>query len=332
MTHLVAIDAGYGFTKAVGPTGRRALFPSVVGSPEDAGFRHMFGDLDTNGRMKIKHQPEGTVEEIIIDRQVGVEAIQQSEVSWSTQARKRADKDLFALVGAAMFKLGIEGNAYLVVGLPVDYYPEAQMLIKMLKGYWQVNGKETVVRRVAVLPQPVGTLYHIGLDMNGNLKDEGLLKDTFGVVDIGTHTTDGVVFREQVYQGNLRFTVTSACGALLEAIALHLNDKFYLDVAPHSLDRELRQKFAAHAGIREDLTRVIRQAVDVHGERILSVMDTRWGRVLGINRLVLTGGGAYYFDKVIEARYSHIQTVIEPEWANVLGFRKFAQWVFGSVT
>lgn len=43
-TNFVAVDLGYGFVKAIFSTGKRVVFPSLVGKGHDRGLTIMFGE------------------------------------------------------------------------------------------------------------------------------------------------------------------------------------------------------------------------------------------------------------------------------------------------
>jgi len=328
----VGIDPGRGFTQAVGPTGQRVLVPSIVGAPNEAYYGALLGEIERNGRYKIAHDWVDGDEpcSVRLDRVVGVEADMSSHSSWTAWHRKRPDEDLFALVAAALYRLGVEGDVALAVGSPVDYYPtEYESLANKLSGPWDINGRKVNVRRVAVVPEPTAAVYHLGLTINGEVKDISYFKEKVAVLDIGTHSTDGVLVEKGQYRATGCFTEQYAVRQILEAIARHLNDRYGVSIPPHRLTQELRNGWVSVATVRVELGDVIKQAVADNVPPILRAATKAWANE-PLDKAILIGGGAYSYGPAIQAAMPYIRIPDEPEWSIALGLRAYAQFCFRS--
>ena len=80
-------------------------------------------------------------------------------------------------------------------GLPTGDYADQERLrslLKVLEGQHQVTIDDQIVtvrvRKVYILPQPIGTLYNELLDDQGFIKNKALLDEKVGIVDVGGGT------------------------------------------------------------------------------------------------------------------------------------------------
>jgi hypothetical protein len=124
MAGIVGIDIGRGLVKAI-YSGRKVSFPSVVGRTVNRRYGTLMGGMESNGRLQariINRHGEKTR----LDRLVGQEAIEQTLSAHSDLTRLRRHEDVLALVGEALYKLGVTGPINLVAGAPVDYYQDVK--------------------------------------------------------------------------------------------------------------------------------------------------------------------------------------------------------------
>lgn len=188
----IAIDVGFGFTKAAAPDGRRCCFPSVVAPAAGQGdLAGLTGGQPFRHRLNLQraeYDPENWL--------VGDAALVAGGArTWDTEASHRADYDTLTL--AALALLGARGQVQLAVGLPLAVWlqkPERRALRERLLGLgaWiGVDGDDARYVEVSacrVYPQAVGA-YFAAL-----AQDVALAGRYVGVVDIGYRTTDCVLF------------------------------------------------------------------------------------------------------------------------------------------
>lgn len=329
----VGIDPGRGYTQAVGPKGERVLFPSIVGAPSEAYYGALLGELERNGRYKVRHDwVDGSKPcSAQLDRVVGVEADTAGLSSWATWHRQRPDEDLFAFVAAALYKIGVEGDIALAIGSPVAYYPtEHEMLANKLSGSWDINGRRINVRHVAVIPEPAAAVYHLGLTIEGAVRDMEYFRQKVAVLDIGTHSTDGVLVEKGQYRTAACFTEQYAVRQILECLSRYLSDHYNVSIPPHRLTQELRQGWVSINTYRVDLSEVIQQAVADNVAPILRAVTKAWANE-PLERAVMVGGGAYCYGNAIRGALPHFRIPDEPEWSIALGLRAYAQFAFGTM-
>ncbi len=191
MVQQVAVDVGYGFTKAVSDGGGRCCFPSVVAPVRGAGdLASLAGGRALAHRIDV--QRAGAEAEAHL---VGEAALAAGGVrSWHQDAASRPDYALLTLTAVAL--LGGEGRIDLAVGLPVGIWAQRgsrRALRERLVGLsaWVSADGEVAcyveVGACQVLPQALGA-YVAALSADG-----ALARGRYGVVDVGFRTTDLVL-------------------------------------------------------------------------------------------------------------------------------------------
>jgi len=330
MVALVGIDFGRGETKAVGSQDARVRFPSVVARDVDRRYGDLLTPLDANGSVHIevfngiiRHQ---------VDRLVGKTAIDQNPLARAELAQQRDPDDVIALVGEALFKLGITGPAKLVVGAPIDYYKpisDNNTYHDLLVGNWTINGRKIDVIDVAVLPEAVGTFYSLALDLDGNPKSLDLLRGDHAVVDVGMFTTDVVWFRDAKFIEPRSFSRQFGVHTILTALKAYMLNEHGQDVSYFRLIEPLRDGKAVLSGQTIDFGPIINQAAELLAESIISELRSAWRDVMGLRSVHVAGGGSYYTWRFFQDEYGEIASPVQDaEWSNAVGFRAFAPYKF----
>ena len=172
-----AIDAGYGWTKAIGPAGE-SIFASAIGTPELGRF-----GLDANGTRQL-----------VVDGStwlVGEEAVEQSRFLQRREDRRWIESDEYHTLFIAALDAAINGNGgehqvLLVTGLPLAYYDDKDALQNRLLGRFTVQRKgqsprHVRIRECRVVPQPFGSLFSLAFDEQGQVVDGELLDNIVGI-------------------------------------------------------------------------------------------------------------------------------------------------------
>lgn len=330
MAVYVGIDFGRGDTEAVLDESLRVQFPSVVARDVDRRYGQLLTPLDANGSVHVRIiNDQG---ERRVDRLVGKTAIEQNPLARAELAQQRDEEDVIALVGEALFKLGVTGPAKLVVGAPIDYYKpirENGTYRKLLVGQWEINGRSVDVQDVVVLPEAVGTFYSLTLNLDGSVKDFEMMRGSHAVVDVGMFTTDVVWFEDARFIEPRSFSVQFGVHAILSALKSHMLNEHNQDVSYFRLVGPLRDGKAVLAGQEIDFSQIIKNAAEVLAESIISELRSAWRDVMGLRSVHVAGGGAYYTWQHFQKEYGGIAKPVEhAEWANAKGFRAFAEYKF----
>lgn len=327
MARQVGCDIGRALTKAATTGSRRTMFPSVIGSKSTTTFSGI-GDeafsLNGSTAIVVEHpDPEfGRME-----REVGENALSHSATAWAPRHREQMHQDLVILLSKGLQELQAFGDLDLCVGTPAQFYDaQKDSLERLFKVPWVVNGHEVSVSRVVVLPQPIGTAWHLAVDQQGRPRREAkaFFGRKVGILDVGEYSTDAVVLDDMSNQGNKMLTVEYGCGKVAEAVAAYLTSQGYPrrahQVSDAIKDREL-------AGV--DLEQVIEAAVSDGVRAILSEVGARWDDRPEYSRIIVTGGGAYLFGGRIKQAWDKVEIAPLPEWANVLGYLAFLMFLEG---
>ncbi len=326
MRHILALDIGYGYTKATAG-GATVNFPSVIGLPEDIKYQ---GGVIGNGIAV------STVQEISLEldgRQlfVGDLALKQSRITWSPQGRERVTSSaMITLALAAMSELEISGKINLVTGLPVDWYPDREKLINQLKGGHELKraGRETVaiyIDNVIVVPQPFGTIYTRLLSNEAKMIDRDLLIERVGIIDVGMHTTDFV----QAAPPRLQYieagsnSIEDAMGSIYNQVIEVIKNEYQTTLSLHKADQVVQSGKIAVFGEKHSIAPILEPILQAVSQRIASAMPQTWGsRARDIDKLFITGGGASCIGPYL-TDCPHLQIIEESALANVRGYLRY---------
>ena len=327
-----AIDVGYGNTKFVSyhKQGAQmmqcAIFPSITPHASTG------GDLNAGvfqRRNTVLIPINGVVYEVGKDARLAQDASYGRAL---TSAYSLTDSYL-ALVRGAMYYMGEEHIDMLVVGLPVNTYQShsgklldrlcgAHLVPKSIGGVPSAELVEVLVDEVRVLPQPVGAFFDHAISNNlyARMRSQMNL-----IIDPGFYTLEWVVShavktinaRSGAHSGGM----SSILGVMAEAIGKDLgiqisdisgiDEALRLGVKPRFFNKEL------------DLTEYIALAKE-KARQFVGVMATKVGsQGVDINNIILAGGGAAFFEDVIQESFPHHDLIITPDpiYANVRGFQ-----------
>ncbi len=229
-----------------------------------------------------------------------------------------------ALFLGALSYMGLSEIDVLVGGLPVRHMAAGKSALEaFMQGEHRVPGLGTVtIHRASVVPQPVGGLvHHLRHSAPGARSDDVQL-----LVDPGFFTLDWTCAEGLKYlpalTGSFAAGISSGLKAVAEIVSEELSVPFSdLDV----LDRKLRQPEIRIGGREFDRNRIdeaIRKALRPG----IIEMRNQIGSAVTVDRIVLCGGGAGYYEPLIrEAWPNHSVVVLEdPLMANVRGFHLLA--------
>ncbi|MGO0122207.1 ParM/StbA family protein [Desulfothermobacter acidiphilus] len=323
----LAVDVGYGYTKAVSETGQRACFPSVAapyrgdalgiqGVMGKGAFGHRVSVRDLSGRREEHLVGEAARESFLASGFLGAE-------------KPEGLHDLLLLAGVYLAGAGSTGQfpepLELAVGLPLAFCRSQGKRLKerllRLKAWVSVDGGEercVSFSRVVVLPQGVGVVFHQGLP-------EG--RGYAGVVDVGEYTTDYLLVDLETGK-----PLVEACGSVQAGCHLvgHAVSIAWLQAAgeplPPRLLPEVLKDLASSGrtvcrGVELDLSLAWRTALGQVAETIARQVLSAWRDLT--SRLAVTylaGGGALLLGDTLAERFPNPALVSDPVFANALGY------------
>ncbi|MGB9860275.1 MAG: hypothetical protein ACPLQP_10110 [Moorellaceae bacterium] len=325
----VAVDVGYGFTKAVSGSGSRACFPSVVasGGSDTFGLENVLGGSNPGHSIKIRYL-DGRKQEYLVG-----EAAQGSFLaSGFLGAEKPADlHDVLLLTACALVKAGgnapYPGQCHLAVGLPLAFYRAQKEALKArlegLAAWVSVDGSEEQYfsfRRVLVVPQGAGIVFAQDLPSGRGFA---------GVVDIGQYTTDYLLVDLKTMA-----PVVEACGSVeagCHLVGQRVGQAFLSKTGrplPPRMERwvleALRDGEAIpYRGKLLDLSREYEAAVRDVAATISRQVLSAWkdiGDMVSVT--YLAGGGALLLAEYVMRALPNPMVVEEPVFANALGYMR----------
>lgn len=316
-TIVRALDVGYGNTKysTVDTTGKtcyrafRSLAPTAVTTDISA------------GTMRKRDTVHVTIDDVCYE--VGPDAefvtdVQHVHVSDHSYVAK---PEYRALCRGALAYMKAPRIDALVVGLPVTRVAlQAAKLRAELIGLHRLdNGTSIEVKKVIVIAQPIGGALHTAFSSGdyGNFCQQTTL-----TIDIGAGTSDALVSRGLRAFPKRCETHSGGMGAVLRQLASAATKVHRAECSTLMLDKALRSGTLAIAGQKLPLTSILPQAWPVIDMAIDALLATV-GTVDDIDRVVLIGGGAPFFEPRVRHRFpNHEVSVCDAGiFANVRGFQ-----------
>jgi len=217
-----------------------------------------------------------------------------------------------------------------VTGLPVDYFGDRQKVIDLLK---DESFLEIQLDQIRVIPQPFGTLFDLLLSPDGGIQEEALGGQSVGLIDIGHYTTDCIFVDALSYVEHASGT-TAGMSLAFETIAREMKVKMVLSFAPEHFVEKLAFRWADQSPYRppKELVRLIKSAYTDLADQISGYVRMLWSRKGFPDRVILTGGGAYLLGSLVKERMPKIVMAKDPHLANVRGYLKYGQRLFGEKT
>ena len=317
-----AVDVGYGMTKYVlqSEGGRQTCgsFPSIVtlGTGKQLGS----GYFDVRDTVVVEWR--GQSYEVGPD----VALAFRGHNTRVLDANYFSSDDYQVLLRGVLKKMGQQRLDILVLGAPLlNFDRVAPVLEKTFTGEIYVGREYCIdVKRVIVLPQPVG-----GLAWSGSLaRAEG--HETSGrtlLIDIGYFTVDWLVAdgtralpeRSGSYPGGMSALIRE----LANEISLATGDDITTMAMWEKIDRHLyaNEKFTIY-GREYDLSRHA-QTIKSTVSQTVAAIAQRIGDPKDISQIILVGGGAHRFAEALRGQYPTMTVSITADapFANVKGFQ-----------
>jgi hypothetical protein len=181
---------------------------------------------------------------------------------------------------------------------------------------------------VKILPQGSGAFFAETLTDSGLIKEKDGYKRLYGILDVGFRTTDFLIFENGQFIGEKEeLSEDTGIRTILEKLQSHIKKKYDRE-EPEFLEPVLRGKPFEFRGEKHDLSDVVAQLTSDHiSKRIEPEVLKRWeGRINRMHKIIICGGGAYFFkgmNDFLRAHRKQILIPVEPEISNAIGFYRY---------
>lgn len=224
-----------------------------------------------------------------------------------------------------------------VTGVPTsDYIQESALeaLQKTIKGDHNVtvDGKTLNIRvkKLFILPQPIGTVINVVTDKNGNLIDSPILNGNIGVVDVGGGTVLIDALKKMNMVEDRRKQLSQGAYTLFEAIVKDMTAKGY-SVTEHEIEKVVRvgndkEKYLWSPDNVQtiDITESVMKNRTIFTRNIASTIKTTYKGFGRMQTILVTGGAAnLLIKKLFDEEIGITQYMDNSELANISGFYKY---------
>lgn len=348
-TEHVAVDLGYGFVKAISSTsGKRIVFPSLVGRGHDLGVAGMFGERkDDVNNIHVQYDKN--------DYFVGELAEKESRTVSRIFEQERFGHLYTKILLNTAIQLVTEGKfdqINLSTGLPLDFYKAQrkefqesvlglQPMMKWKSGNLRGEELRININNAFVFPQGASAIFSALINHHGrftypHLMDMGNL---IALIDIGFRTTDYIVVEMQEdssFVPKVKLSGTIDDGV----INLHQQIKEYYkevtggaDLNESHMSRILRNGYVTYKGKRIDFHEMIESSRNSIATNISDRLKAVWVEEADLfDAIFLAGGGGKLFEDVIQPHFDNrLELIKESQFANTIGYLRLGKKMFDRV-
>lgn len=327
-----AVDVGFGNVKYVtghehGHAVECHLFPSLA---PQAGANQEIGAGVLQNRNTVIVEVDGVRYEVGPDAALALDATHGRVLDQSFP-----ETDTYkALLRGALAYMDVPEIDLLVLGLPVNNFPNYRDHVeKVMSGRHRVPDiklhqagslaaeRDVTVKSVWVLPQPLGGFFDHALrnKLFGSMKSQHNL-----IIDIGFYTVDWLMTVGVKPVGNRSSAVNGGMSAILTLVAERVAAQHKTQTPLlKSVEEAVRsgspvRVFGKECDISEHIA-----AGKAKAREAVAQLVNKVGDGADIDNIILSGGGASFFEDVIQEKYPHHKLVIagDPVFANVRGFQ-----------
>lgn len=327
-----AIDVGYGNVKFVTRHDKIldpvtcSKFPSSapVSRSEDLGAGMM------SKRSTVNVEVNGVIYEVGPDVGLAQEVFEES--ANLNEGFALSDGYMARTLGALHYmatasKPYLEYIDLLVLGLPISTYDGLKSkLEKKMKGIHHLpHGREIDVKRVVVLPQPLGAFYNHMYVEAGKDKAPELMKQMNLIVDPGSFTFDWLLALGMKTNTRRSGTVNRGMSAIVKSISEDVAKKYNTNqtVVYRVIETSIRDNTAPKLFSEEfNISDYMARATPIITEA-LAAMSNKVGDGADIENIILVGGGATTYLPELQKLFPRHNIVMSNNslYANVVGFQ-----------
>jgi plasmid segregation protein ParM len=331
----IAVDTGFGRTKAVS-LGKTISFPSLVANYREVRFTT---GIESNGDPTTKMAIESNGRRYFVGSAASRQGIVQNTID-----RERAISEEAKVLTLGALSLLIDESPEhinLVAGLPVSHYAglKERYITELKRTHYysllDLSGKEVRsnilnIHEVKVIPQPLGTLFNLLLNEQGEVDRAELAGENVGIIDIGYHTADlaradALEFIDRK-SASYPLGLFNAFTELSEEIDRTLN----IETPPETLEKVFVAGLIKIGGKTVSIEQQKQRALAHATEQILSKVKTLWPDRWQLDRIIITGGGGQLIYNYLNRNLDqHTELAQKPVFANAEGYLKLAMRSWG---
>jgi plasmid segregation protein ParM len=328
----IGIDLGFGFVKTTDGN-KDYIFPSVVGAGIALTYRsELTTYIDSIQNLMVTIDGK--------DYFVGELAIRQSEIvsrSLSENHAQEKNTKVLLLTALALYVQDVSEEFNIITGLPPSYYlTNKDILADLITGTHvitiNIDGinceKRIIVNNVKIIPQPMGTLFYKLFDEKGVVIDKELSRSKVGIIDVGFRTTDFTVVDKLEYIDKLSCSTPTGMVNAYGLIAEYLRNQFRVYKENYELEEIVQKGQIKVAGKVHSLELVKKDVFEQVSAKILTEMNSIWD-IRDLDVILLSGGGGKMLADYLLPELGTANLVTEPQVANVNGYLRLGQKVFG---
>lgn len=342
----VSVDVGYGYVKAISSSGKKVLFPSVVGSGREQSLGHFIsnknGDIDLS-ELHIKINGKHYY--------VGEMALKNSLDGSRVFERERYNHEYSTILMNTAIHLITDPTTTevtLFTGLPLDYYrtQHSEFKQKLLEKSPEIEwvsglnlGKRRVrIKEVGVFPQGMSAVWATLMNHDGKTYKKQLLEEgnQIAIIDVGFRTTDVCVVEMKGGGGFIPLlpfceTIDQGVVNLYENIKIAYQNKTGgSDISENKINRILKQKYITYKGKKVDLTQEIEESFKAVANSIIDRINKLWKEEADTFDyiFVVGGGGQLFFDYLQNNFDNRLLSIVSSQFANAIGYYRIGKMLF----
>lgn len=336
MMEVLGIDIGFGFTKASNGK-EEIMLKSIFGDAVDIQFHSNFSNNSHINKLHVTIDDNSYF--------VGDYAEQQSNVRQFTLDQDKLISDfikILTLSAAGKFSEA-EKPLGIVSGLPAGFFKENnKQVAELLTGQHRItfhnpdrteSVKNIYIKKIRLMPQPLGSFFNLLMDDNGKVVNKDLAKQKVGIIDIGFRTTDVSIFDRLQYIDRGSATMDTGIAKSFNIIAGRLQEKSGIRIELYRLYNAVETGVIKMRGQEYNISKIKDQVFSQSAETIANDIERLWSNDWDIDTIILTGGGGMALSKHLESLITGNIIPIEPDTDtrlnNVKGYMKYAKNIWG---
>ncbi len=330
---ILGIDVGFGFTKAYDGV-NNIIFNSVMGDATDIQFQSSLGAEAANEKLHITLDGEEFF--------IGSHAQRQSHITdYTLDQDKLIERFVKVMAVTAAGLCSTSADPMNVVsGLPVGFLKrDSGRLKKIIRGNHEISfhksGEPSITKKihidkVAVIPQPIGSIFNLIFDEFGKMKDHTMSRQKLGVVDIGFKTTDYSIFDHLQYIERGSLTMDTGMSKCFSVIANKLHQESSVSIELYRMFQFMDSGLVKIRGQEYNISNLKKRVYAHAASAIASDLNRLWHNDWDMDTVILSGGGSVELGKflspLIKGEVLVAAQGVDPRFNNVYGYRKFGQY------
>ncbi len=330
---VLGIDVGFGFTKAYDGV-NNIIFNSVMGDATDIQFQASLGTTSPADNIHISIDGK--------EYFIGEFAQRQSHITDYTLDQEKLIQQFVKVMAitAAGLCTSTSQPMNVVTGLPVGFLKrDSGRLKQIIHGNHEISfhtlGQAPVTKaihidKVAVIPQPIGSIFNLIFDEFGKMKDKGLSRQKLGVVDIGFKTTDYSIFDHLQYIERGSSTMDTGMSKCFSVIANKLYQESSVTIELYRMFQFIDSALVKIRGQEYNISNLKKRVFSHAASAIASDLNRLWHNDWDLDTVILSGGGSValgeFLSPLIKGNLLVPPRQMDARFNNVYGYRKFGMY------